>query len=189
MLDKKRFVMINKFSLVILLLLILVIVIPFTFSKFSSTTSGNAKIETAFYILNASYFTEEINIDSLIPRDDPYIYSFTVSNNNGTDRLETKMNYNLEIITTTNLPLTYKLYLNDNHDTNIITEEEIVQDENDTYFKNLKTTSKTFGFSRDETDKYELYVYFPSTYTDFNYQDIVELITIKIESKQVLDGE
>ena len=189
MINKKRFLMINKFSLAVILLLILIIIIPFTFSKFSSTTSGNAKIETAFYILNASYFTEEIDIGDLVPREEPYIYSFTVSNNDGTDRLETKMNYDLEIITTTNLPLTYKLYLNDNHDTNIITEEKIVQDENDTYFKNLKTTSKTFGFLRDETDKYELYVYFPSTYTDFNYQDIIELITINIESKQVLEGE
>ena len=189
MLDKKRFVMINKFSLVILLLLILVIVIPFTFSKFSSTTSGNAKIETAFYILNASYFTEEIDMGGLVPREDPYIYSFTVSNNDGKDRLETKMNYDLEIITTTNLPLTYELYLNDNHDTNIITEEKIIRDEDGTYFKNLKTSIKSFGFSQDEINKYELYVYFPSVYTDFNYQDIVELVTIKIQSKQVLDGE
>ena len=56
-------------------------------------------------------------IDGYVPRNKkvltyPYQY-LLISNNNGEKRCETNMEYTLTITTTTNLPLTYKLYLNE----------------------------------------------------------------------------
>lgn len=189
MFDKKKLFMINKLTIAVIILIVILTIFPIVYSKFISETNGNSKVETAFYILNSDYFEANISLGKIVPSDEVYVYPFTISNNDGLNRLETKMKYDLKITTTTNLPLTYKLYMNENYDNNIITEEKIIMDDNGTYFKELLTNSQFFGFNEDETNKYELYVYFPSSYDDYNYQDIIEAVCISINSNQVLDGE
>lgn len=98
------------------------------------------------------------------------------------------MEYFVKITTTTNLPLTYALYLNqeynDNGATNIITNDVVEADEDGTYFKKMTTDYKTFLHSRDEINFYQLTVVFPEEYTDIKYQGIIEGINISIDSKQ-----
>ena len=180
---------VKKIIVIIALILLLIVFLPFTYSKFTSSTKSDYKIDAAYYILNPDYQVENLRIGELIPQDDPFIYRFTISNFKGTKRLETKLKYNLKIKTTTNLPLTFRLYLNNNHDVNIISNEEIIQDEYGTYFRYLTLPEREFNFNEDSVDTYELYITFPSTYDDKLYQDIVELIELDISSKQVIKGE
>lgn len=197
MIDIKKFLYFNRVTIGIIIL-VLCLGVPFAYSKFFSGASSDNEIDTAFYILTADYYNMEVHMDNLVPRNQYYTYNFSVANNDGSKRAETSLIYSLKIVTTTNLPLTYYLYKNENYydsgSTNIITDDVIARDgeeEDSTYFRTLSTDDVTFGYEDDEQNDYQLVISFPSTYDSIDYQDIVEGINIIIESQQVIeeDGE
>ena len=99
----------------------------------------------------------------------------------------------MKIVTTTNLPLSYRLFLNDDYTsptaTNIITSDVTAADEYGTYFKTMSTDTKYFSYLYNETNLYTLVINFPKTYTDAKYQDVLESIEIVIDSKQILASD
>lgn len=192
MFDRRKLLKSNKLTIAIILLAVVLTLIPIAYSKLFSKTDSDSKIETALYILNTDYYEKEVKLDELVPSDTPYVYNFKVANNDGKNRLETKLEYTLKIVTTTNLPLSYKLYMNENYNynasTNIITKDTIEKTgEDGAYFRTLETAKQTFGFDKDEENIYHLVVTFPKEYDSFEYQDIIEGVTICIESKQIID--
>ena len=191
MIDIKKFLKYNRLTIAIIILAILLFIVPITYSRFQSTRTPNAEIETAFYIIDSNYETKSVHLDDLVPSDTPYTYNFTVANNNGTDRAETDIEYTIEITSTTNLPLTYALYLNqeytDEDSTNIIINDTTQPDEHGTYFKKMVTESKKFSHLKDESNSYQMTVVFPKEYEDFEYQGIIEGIIITVKSKQVIE--
>jgi hypothetical protein len=126
-----------------------------------------------------------MSLDSLLPGATPYVYNFSISNNDGTNRTDTKLEYDLKIKTTTNLPLDYKLYINGGN-TNIISSDVISQDSDGTYFRVMTTDEKNFGFASNETNVYKLVVSFDSKYNNITYQNIMESIEIDVSSKQII---
>lgn len=191
MIDIKKFLKYNRLTIAIIILAILLFIVPITYSRFQSTRTPNTEIETAFYIIDSNYETKSVHLDDLVPSDTPYTYNFTVANNNGTDRAETDIEYTIEITSTTNLPLTYALYLNqeytDEDSTNIIINDTTQPDEYGTYFKKMVTESKKFSHLKDESNSYQMTVVFPKEYEDFEYQGIIEGISITVKSKQVIE--
>ena len=192
MFDRRKLLRSNKLTIAIILLAVILTLIPIAYSKLFSKNDSDAKIETAFYILNADYYEKNIHLDNIVPSEIPYVYTFKVSNNDGTNRVETKLEYTLKIVTTTNLPLSYKLYMNEDYNnensTNIIINDTIAKTSEDgAYFKTMETNKQTFGFTTDEENIYHLVITFPKEYDSFEYQDIVEGITINIESKQIIE--
>ena len=191
MIDIKKFLKYNRLTIAIIILAILLFIEPITYSRFQSTRTPNTEIETAFYIIDSNYETKSVHLDDLVPSDTPYTYNFTVANNNGTDRAETDIEYTIEITSTTNLPLTYALYLNqeytDEDSTNIIINDTTQPDEYGTYFKKMVTESKKFSHLKDESNSYQMTVVFPKEYEDFEYQGIIEGIIITVKSKQVIE--
>ena len=191
MIDIKKFLKYNRLTIAIIIFAILLFIVPITYSRFQSTRTPNTEIETAFYIIDSNYETKSVHLDDLVPSDTPYTYNFTVANNNGTDRAETDIEYTIEITSTTNLPLTYALYLNqeytDEDSTNIIINDITQQDEYGTYFKKMVTESKKFSHLKDESNSYQMTVVFPKEYEDFEYQGIIEGIIITVKSKQVIE--
>ena len=183
---RKRKKPLNKIILFFLCLTLIIFLIRFTVSRFQSDASAVAKLDTAFYIVKEDYQSMNIKLDAIIPRDKPYEYNFSISNTDGTNRAEVNLEYELSIVTTTNLPLSYELYINGNNSQNIITEDITEPDEYGTYFKTLKTEKKNFGFTEDQTNTYKLVIKFPSVYKDIKYQDIIEGIEIRVDSKQVV---
>lgn len=177
----------------LIVLALLMILVPITYSRFSSVISSDTDIETAFYVISLEYESKSIKLDNLVPRDEVYVYNFTVANNDGVDRCETDMEYSLEITTTTNLPLSYSLYLNEEHDSNgassVIVSDVIDKDEDGTYFRHMLTDKREFTYKKDEVDTYQLVVSFPLIYDDFKYQDVVEGIIISVNSKQIVSGD
>lgn len=194
MFDKKKLFKINKLTILIISLAVILTFIPLTYSKLFSKIDSNAKVETAFYILNADYYEKAIHLDNIVPSEESYVYTFKVANNDGTNRLETKLEYNLKIITTTNLPLSYKLYMNedynDKNSNNIIINDTIAKTSEDgAYFRTMETNKQIFGFTADEENIYYLLVTFPKEYDSFEYQDVIDGITISIESKQIIEAK
>ena len=162
------------------------------YSRFFSKTDSESQIETAFYLLKTDYYEKKVHLEDIIPRSEPYTYKFKVQNNDGEVRTETNLTYKLKIITTTNLPLNYKLYKNEDstspNSTNIITSDTIEKTSNNgAYFRTIETEEEQFTFTKDEENIYTLVITFPQEYDSFNYQDIVEGITINIDSKQVIE--
>ena len=192
MIDVKKFLKLNRLTLILIIFIILLIIVPITYSKFQSHAKSNADVKTAFYIIDSNSENKQIILDKMIPQDEPYTYNFIVANNNGEKRCETNMEYTLTITTTTNLPLTYKLYLNekytDPNSKNIIISEETAPDDDGTYFKTIKTNKLTFSHEKDESNIYQLVVEFPKQYNTTDYQDNVEAIIINVDSKQIIEN-
>lgn len=186
--NKKAKRLYMKLIILILCLLIIIRIFTLVLSRYESESTGNANVDIAFYLLKEDYKSMTLNLDSIIPQNNAYVYDFSVSNQDETNTAEIDLTYDLTIRTTTNLPLTYDLFMNqkytDNGATSIIKTNEIVKDEDDTYFRKITTETETLLYQEPKTNNYQLIVYFPSEYNTDDYQDIIEAIEINVNSKQ-----
>lgn len=190
MISFKKFSLSFKFIISIILVIILIIFVPITFSRYQTISSSNALVDIAFYIISSSMQTENLVMKEIGPDDNSYVYTFSVSNFKDNQRLETKAKYNIVIKTTTNIPFTYKLYKENGTKLEDISQgEKIEQDEDGMYFRTIETKEYEFGFTKDETDLYRLYITYPNDYDTYEYQNILENISITIDSKQVLKDD
>lgn len=189
MINKKRKKIFIKFIL-FLIILIVITNLAITISKYETLFSTEGDLEVAIYLLKEEFSAVPIKLNAIVPRNDAYVYNFTVSNNNGTDRTETLLEYELKLVATTNLPLEYELYMNEKHTdsgaTNIINSDVISQDEDGTYFRTMTTPTNNFGYETNETNTYQLVIHFPATYKSPEYQNLIEGLEIQINSKQII---
>lgn len=194
MFNKRKSIIIVKFLISLLSLILIIILIGRTLSRYETTSTAQANIQSAFYLLNDDYKSMTIKLGMLEPRTEAYSYTFSVSNNDNEKRTDTSLEYDLKIITTTNLPLTYELYMvkegdNITEKTNAITNEDISPDEYGTYFRTISTNTESFGHQKNETNIYTLVVHFPEEYRQIKYQDIIESIEIKVDSRQLIEEQ
>lgn len=187
----KRMKIYIKLVILFSCLLITLRIFTLTLSKFESEAKSTTDIDIAFYLLKEDYQTMELSLENLYPSEKPYVYTFSISNADGEKRAEVDLTYDLVIKTTTNLPLTYELYMNelyDDENSNMaLTRNEVDTDEDGTYFRYLETANETFEYVNIEKNVYQLVVYFPQEYNTENYQDIIESIEINIDAKQVIE--
>ena len=188
--DKRVFI---KALIIILGIIVATRLFVLILARYESMSNSVANVDVAFYVLKDDYKTMTTNLDSLLPQDDAYIYTFSIGNQDGTKTAEVDLEYELTIRTTTNLPLTYELYMNqqytDSNAQNIITENKIEADEQGTYFRKLLTDKVSLSYKVATTNQYQLVVHFPKEYNTENYQDIIELIEITVDSHQVIGKE
>ena len=187
------------FIIVFLLIDLVAIMTIFNVSnaRYESDAVAETELDVAlFAISETDNYT--ITLDKMVPREDPYVYRFSVSNTDENGKLtDVKMKYNLRLIATTNLPLEYKLYLNQNYlsptarDILTLGQDEIIPDEYGTFFRVMTTPEQRFVYSYTQTYNYTLLVYFPdeNDNKDSKYQDQIENIRIEIDAKQLVDGE
>lgn len=179
-------------KLVILLLCVIIVIRLFTLvlSKYESETNSNANVDIAFYLLNEDYKTMQLNLASIFPQNDAYVYTFSIGNTDKEKQAEVDLEYDLSIRTTTNLPLTFELYMNqdytDSNAVNIIKTNEIKQDEYGTFFRYITVEKETLNYNMPKTNIYQLVVHFPQNYNTEDYQDIIELLEITVDSKQII---
>lgn len=186
---------ITKRIIIILILLCFLILltqlIRLTFSRFESNATSSSNIPVAFYVLSEGFQNMNLNLDSLIPRNEPYVYTFTISNSNGEQICNTDMEYTLKIRTTTNLPLEYNLFMNqdytDSASQSIIETNQVEKDSSGTYFRIITTQKQNFSFKQEQTNTYQLVVNFPEKYNTIDYQDVIEGIEITIDSRQIIE--
>ena len=173
-----------KLIILTLSLLIVARVFNIVLSKYETEANSSADVDIAFYLFNEDFKTMELNLTSLVPQEDKYTYVFNIGNQDGEETAEIDLEYDLTIRTTTNLPLTYELFMNGE---NIIKSNEIIQDEDGTYFRVITTDTQKLAYREPKTNQYELVIYFPEQYNTINYQDIIELLEITVDSRQATE--
>ena len=191
MINKKIKRLYSKIIILIICLIISLRLFTLVLSKYESISNSNAIVEIAFYLFKEDYKNMTTHLSAIYPKDGVYVYTFSIGNENEFERAEVDLEYDLKIRTTTNLPLIYKLYMNEDYSlpksTNIIKDTIVEKDENGTYFKKIITEPIFLNYKVGTTNTYQLVVEFPITYNQEIYQDIIEMIEISVDAKQVID--
>lgn len=187
----------KRFLIVILVMFILIVVaiklLQIAYASYESKAKLNANIDKALYILKTGGMNFNIDLDKIEPSSKPYIYKFSISNFDGNRHSDVDIEYQMNITTTTNLPLTYELYRNENYDdenaTNLFENMKTKQDVDGAWYNYLEGQEKyLFPYEEDKTDIYTLVVYFPeSNKTTTEYADNLENIEVEIKSNQVTE--
>lgn len=190
----KKFMYRIRFLSLSLLLLTIISVGLFSliksYASYQSKANLSLDIKTAMFVVDVGEMSFNIDLDRIIPSDDPYIYTFSVSNFDSEKRTDVDLEYNLSIQTTTNLPLTYRLYY-DNYnlaEKDIISTRELRQDEDNSWYNYFTVNEKyEFTYQENQTNIYYLVIDFPVNYKDsIEYSDAVENIQVIIDTKQIL---
>jgi hypothetical protein len=163
----------------------------FTLSRYENTVTSQNSIRTAIYLVNDEYDTINVQLPDVIPDNNQYTYTFSVSNYHGDDHSDTNIKYRIHVRTTTNMEIEYELYntLDIEEADSYISSNNIIQDANGTYFRHIYTDYSTMLYSEDKTDEYTLLFTFPDDFIESKYSGIAELIEINIESAQMLQSD
>lgn len=191
MFNKKKIIRLNKLNILIILFFVFIAVLPFTFSKFETVATSNITVEQAIYLLDARSESITVKLPEIVPSNNQYSFTFSIANNDGRKRSETSLKYDMEVITTTNIPITYDLFdtLDVTNATSIINENNVIADDYGTYFRHITTDTKYFGIDEDEINYYTLLITLPAGFNDSDYRALFEMIEIKIDSSQVITGD
>lgn len=200
--DKKTFAFYLFFTLLLLVTLIVLSTVKITQARYESNAEVNFAPSIAFFIVDVESVSGQIRLEEMIPRAQPYTYVFEVSNFNDEKRANVDLTYSIEIITTTNMPLKFKVYKGINSTQDIISSSEFTTDDNGVYYRHLVIDDvSTMTYSANHTDTYVLSVEFPiasiqsplpsPTPTPYNhnpdaYAGIIDLVDIKINAEQVV---
>lgn len=193
MFNKKNILLISKINLFLITFFIAFVFFPSALSKYQTTATGNVNSNIAFYLFKTDYQVQRIKLTDLEPSNTPHVYTFSVSNTNNNKVSDVDIEYTLRIVTTTNLPLRYQLYENENYQannaTNLITSNNtsIALDQDNTYFQTFTFNSENLLYSTPKTNNYTLVIYFDATNKDAKYQDTIESVRIIIDSRQIID--
>lgn len=193
MFNKRKFLLSMKISALIILLLLLLKIVPVTLSRYQSTGVGNVNSNIAFYLFKVDYLTSSIKLNELLPSDVPYVYNFSVGNQNGDKVSDVDIEYLLSIVTTTNLPLRFEIYENCNYldstCVNLLNDDNkvIEKDDDGTYFQTFSLEMRELYYASPETNSYTLLIYFDKNNNDFKYQGVIESVKIVVDSKQMVE--
>ncbi len=156
-------------------------------AKYKTTASSTADVDLAYYIFKEQSISQELKLQSILPRSTPYLYTFSVANNYEGERTQTALEYTIEITTTTNLQLQFNVH-KQGQNTNLITGITTTQDSDQTYFKHITVAGDEFGFTQDQQNIYVLEVTFPTIYNEAEYEGIIEYVQLTINSKQKISA-
>ena len=104
-----------KRNLVILILVIAIGLATYgivrTLARYTSSANTENNVDIAFWFVDAGYQEGIIFLQDIAPSSNFYEYSFSISNTDENNNIaETDLKYEIDIISTTNLPLNYNLY-------------------------------------------------------------------------------
>ena len=190
MIDKKRLLK----TLIILLLIAIIIFainqIRKTLAKYQTEGDAQRDVDVAFWIVDNSFQTERILVEDIYPRQEPFEYTFTVSNfNQEGKKAETDLEYDITITASTYLPLSYEI----SKDGVICTkDDQLYMDNDNTYYRQIQLLAKDNDFSMDsninETDTLVMKITFPEEYSsNSEYADLIEDIKIELSARQIID--
>lgn len=164
-----------------------------TLSSYQTIVTGNISSNIAFYLTKSDYQVQQIYLSSLVPRREPYVYNFSVSNRDGNKTSDVDIEYVLKVISTTNLPLRFELYMNENYLSNDATNlantnnTTIENDEHNTIFKVITLQKQDLLYGTPSTNNYTLLIYYDESNTNAKYQDTIESIRIVTDSRQIIE--
>lgn len=177
------------FSLIVMLLIITIAAFDLTQARYETATEVRIEPDLAFFIVDVESQTGQIKLESMLPSTTPYLYTFNVSNFKDTKKANVDLKYSIEIITTTNMPLNYKVYKGTNMTNNKVTNDYFTTDDNGMYYRHLVINDISyFNYNQKQTDVYTLWVEYPIEYKAYpkEYAGIIDLVDIKINAEQVV---
>ncbi len=187
--DKKALVYYLFFSIILLSTLVVFSTFTFTQARYESDASISVSPNLAFFVVDVSSTSGQIRLNSMIPRDEPYLYTFQVNNFKDNRRANVDLTYSIEIITTTNMPLNFRIYKGNNMTQNEVDSDTVTTDSNGVFYRHLVINDvSVMRYNVNHTDTYTLWVEFPSSYKNNPdaYEGIIDLVDIKINAEQVV---
>ncbi len=188
--EKKRFLL---FSVAILLLFFLAFyILNRTFGSYESNARLNAGIDQALYIFKDDELSFNLDPEQIVPSNDPYVYKFSVQNYDTDHDTDVDLQYTVDVRTTTNLPITVKLYRNELYNaagaTNLLGSPVIKKDSDNAFYRTYSTLGPyDMAYTAEVKDVYTIVIDYPVTYRDYEvYADYIENIEITLKSKQVI---
>lgn len=193
--DQKRVLFFTKIIFILSSFIFLLNFINIGLSRYESSTKAVANASVAFFLIHAGTYEESIHLGEIVPSSTKYTYPFKVSNYDENTRSDVSLTYTVEFETTTNLPLNFELYKNENYTDenakNIIENKEFYQNKDKMYFQKLKTNaSGKFSIGSNQMDIYNLVVTFPEEYKNdsLKYEGVIESVKIKVNAVQTLEA-
>lgn len=177
------------FSGLLIITLIIISKVNITESRYENETELSLSPNIAFFIVDVESQTQQIKLESMVPRAEPYLYSFNVSNFKNGKRANVDLTYSIELITTTNMPLSFQIFKGNSMSQNVIDSDTTTTNLDGVYFRHLVINGiSTMHHNANETDTYILWVSFPETYKNQadDYAGIIDLVDIKINAEQVV---
>ncbi len=177
------------FTILFIFTIIIIGKVGFTQARYESDASVDVSPDLAFFIVDVSNQSGSIKLDGLVPRVAPYYFYFDVSNFKGSEHAEVDLTYSIEIITTTNMPLNFRIFEGSGSTQNEIDTDTTTTDVNGVYFRHLVINdANTMLYTNDVTNLYTLWVEFPEQYKNNadDYAGIIDLVDIKINAEQVV---
>ena len=187
--NKREFRLYLFFSILVVVTLISIRTLNFTQARYESSVVSNVSPTLAFFVVGVESTSGQIKLAGMVPRTEPYLYSFEVSNFSGTERANVDLTYSIEIITTTNMPLNFRIYKGNNTTNNEVDSDTTTTDANGVYYRHLVINDvSTMNYNTPTTDRYTLWVEFPRSYMNYpaEYAGIIDLVDIKINAEQVV---
>lgn len=198
MIDKKK---LRKIVIILLSIAVIIAIILLgrrALSRYQSDAQSSADVDVAFFLVKDSTQEEELYLSDIEPGV-PKTCNIEISNNNGTLRSETAIEYNLTLETTTYMPLDIDLYW--------VTEEDGVEIKTKCkkieaiisptgkeitktiqFFKNTTSDYFELGCNEDETAKFILEASLPeelpNNMENAQFSDLIDYIKIKLDARQ-----
>ncbi len=187
--NKRDFGLYLFFSILLIVVMISFGKFNFTQARYESEVTANVSPSLAFFIVDVTNTSGQIKLDGIVPRVEPYLFTFEVSNFDATRHADVDLTYSIEIVTTTNMQLNFKIFKGNNMTLDEIDSDTITTDDNGVYYRHLVIDgASTMPFAQDVTDTYTLWVEFPIV--NKNYPDalagVIDLVDIKINAEQVV---
>ena len=191
MFDSRKLKMSITLIILVIMLMFLINMDIFTLSRYESKVVSSNSLTTAIYLLNDSYQNIQVKLPDVIPSNNQYSYTFSISNYNDLKHSDTNLKYRIHIRTTTNMPISYNLFnsLDATSSESIVITNEINPDSDGTFFRHIYTDYKEFLYTNDEIEYYTLLFTFDEEYKDYIYNGLVDYIEINIESSQILKND
>ena len=186
----------NLIILIVAIILLIVIGITITMARYRSMGTATPKAEIAFFVVEEGFQAGNIMLEDLYPREDPFEYEFTIANTDGTITAETSIDYTIDMVITTNLPLDIKMYRKTSNGGNYseLNDEDIIENKIEvrevgdtwtTYVRKIKIQDGNFKFSQAQTDTYKLSATFPIEYRDTEeFEGMIDNVAITVDAKQ-----
>ena len=122
------------FSILLIIVLFSIGKLKLTQARYESDANVNIKPSLAFFLVDVSTQSGQIKLDGIVPREEPYVFTFEVSNFNDEKRANVDLKYSIEIITTTNMPLNFKIFKGSEMTQNEIDSDTVTTDENGVFY-------------------------------------------------------
>ena len=87
--NQREFKLYLFFSILLIVTLFSIRTLNFTQARYESSVLSEVSPTLAFFVVGVESTTGQIKLEGMVPRAQPYLYSFQVSNFSGTDKAAT----------------------------------------------------------------------------------------------------